>query len=70
MEDLYGMISECCPFLVCITVLKINEWSSSLWNNGPAKIVISNNINKFQRKKYFLTLQIIYLLRQNLLIVG
>ena len=70
MEDLYGMISECCPILVCITDLKINEWSGSLWNNGPAKIVISNNINKFQRKTYFLTLQIIHLLWQNLPIVG
>ena len=26
MEDLEGMISECWPFLVRVTELKINEW--------------------------------------------
>ena len=42
MEDLDGMISECWPILVYITELKHKEWSSSLWNKSPAKIVISN----------------------------
>ena len=49
MEDLYGMITN------GLAVYEITF---------QQKIVISNNINKFQRKKYFLTLQIIYLLQQ------